>query len=70
MIGNEPDVRWQDNVTPERYAEIYHDIYTFIKERDPGAQVVIGGVAQSTPLRRACVPARGSSSSGRWPLLS
>ncbi len=53
MVGNEPDVIWQDNVTPDRYAEIYHEVYTFIKERDPDAQVAIGGVSQPTPLRRA-----------------
>ncbi len=53
LVGNEPDVRWQDNVTPQRYAEIYHEVYTFIKDRDPQAQVVIGGVTQPTPLRRA-----------------
>ena len=53
LIGNEPDVIWQDNVTPERYAEIYHDVYTFIKDHDPGAEVAIGGVSQPTPLRRA-----------------
>ncbi len=53
MVGNEPDVRWQDNVTPQRYAEIYHEVYSFIKERDPEAKVVIGGVTQPTPLRRA-----------------
>ena len=53
VVGNEPDVQWQDNVTPRRYAEIYHEVYTFIKERDSGAIVVIGGVAQPTPLRRA-----------------
>ncbi len=53
MVGNEPDVIWQDNVTPERYAELYHEIYHFIKERDLEAKLVIGGVAQPTPLRRA-----------------
>ena len=53
LVGNEPDVIWQDNVTPERYAELYHEVYTFIKERDPEAQLVIGGVSQPTPLRRA-----------------
>jgi hypothetical protein len=53
IVGNEPDVKWQDNVTPQRYAEIYHEVYSFIKERDPEARVVIGGVAQPTPLRRA-----------------
>lgn len=53
LIGNEPDVQWQDNVTPDRYAEIYHEVYGFIKERDPAAKVAIGGVSQPTPLRRA-----------------
>ena len=53
LVGNEPDVVWQDNVTPERYAEIYHEVYTFIKEHDPSALVAIGGVSQPTPLRRA-----------------
>jgi hypothetical protein len=45
MVGNEPDVRWQDSVTPQRYAEIYHEVYSFIKERDPEAKLVIGGVS-------------------------
>lgn len=53
LIGNEMDVTWQDNVTPERYAELYHEVYTFIKEIDSTAVVGIGGVSQSTPLRRA-----------------
>jgi hypothetical protein len=53
IVGNEPDIMWQDNVTAEKYAEIYHDVYTFIKEKDPDAKVAIGGVGQPTPLRRA-----------------
>ena len=53
VIGNEPDVIVQDNVTPERYALLYHDLYTYIKARDPAARVAIAGVAQPTPLRRA-----------------
>ena len=53
VVGNEPDIIWQDNVTPDRYAHIYHDVYTFIKERDPTAKVAIGGVGQPTPLRLA-----------------
>lgn len=53
IIGNEPDVVVQDNVTPRRYAELYHTLYTFIKERDPAARVVVGGVSQPTPLRLA-----------------
>jgi hypothetical protein len=53
VVGNEPDVSWQDNVTPVRYALIYHDVYDFIKSRDPDAQIAIAGVAQPTPLRLA-----------------
>jgi hypothetical protein len=53
LIGNEPDNIHQDNVTPQRYAEIYHDLYVYIKERDPAALVAVGGVSQPTPLRRA-----------------
>ncbi|MBI5305258.1 MAG: hypothetical protein HY868_24215 [Chloroflexi bacterium] len=51
MIGNEPDVKWQDNVEPARYARLYHDAYTAIKDADVTAQVAIGGVTQPTPLR-------------------
>ncbi len=53
IVGNEPDVIVQDNVTAERYAEIYHQVYHFIKRRDPGAYLAIAGVAQPTPLRLA-----------------
>ncbi|NJN84144.1 MAG: hypothetical protein HC802_18950 [Caldilineaceae bacterium] len=51
LIGNEPDVRWQDNATPEEYARAYHLAYTTIKEADPTAQVAIAGLSQITPLR-------------------
>lgn len=53
IVGNEPDVIWQDNVTAETYAGIYHDVYSFVKERDPSAQIAIAGVAQPSPLRFA-----------------
>ena len=53
LIGNEPDVIWQDNTTPERYAVIYHELYRLIKSVDPTARIAIGGVAQPTPLRLA-----------------
>ncbi|MEZ4861352.1 MAG: hypothetical protein R3C14_08600 [Caldilineaceae bacterium] len=53
LIGNEPDVRWQDNTTPEAYAIVYHDLYHQIKRADPSAQVAIGGISQVTPLRLA-----------------
>lgn len=53
LIGNEPDVAnfVQDNTMPEKYAEIYHDVYHFIKERDPSAQVGIAGLSMATPGR-------------------
>ncbi len=51
LIGNEPDVKWQDSVTPEAYAGAYHDLYALLKGRDPTCQVAIGGVSQPTPLR-------------------
>jgi hypothetical protein len=51
LIGNEPDVIWQDNVTPARYAEWYHQLYYLLKEADPTSQIAIGGVTQPTPLR-------------------
>lgn len=53
LIGNEPDVIWQDNATAEEYARAYHEIYEFIKERDPSARVGAGGIALPTPLRLA-----------------
>ena len=51
LIGNEPDVEWQDNSTPAEYAQAYHDLYHLLKERDPTCRVAIGGVTQPTPLR-------------------
>jgi len=51
ILGNEPDVEWQDNVLPESYAERYHELYALLKEADPGCRVAVAGVAQSTPLR-------------------
>ncbi|MGQ9600546.1 MAG: virginiamycin B lyase family protein [Anaerolineae bacterium] len=51
LIGNEPDCIWQDNVEPEEYARIYHDLYAFIKSRDQSSQVAAGGIVQPTPLR-------------------
>jgi len=51
LVGNEPDVKWQNNVEPATYARLYHEAYGAIKEADPTAQVAIGGVTQPTPLR-------------------
>lgn len=51
LIGNEPDVRWQDDAPPDEYACYYHQTYQTIKLADPTAQVAIGGISQVTPLR-------------------
>jgi hypothetical protein len=51
IIGNEPDNRWQDNITAEAYAEQYHDLYQDIKMVDPSAKIAIGGVSQPSELR-------------------
>jgi hypothetical protein len=49
LIGNEPDR--QDYVEADRYAELYHEFYTFLKAEDPVSQVGVGGVVQPTPIR-------------------
>lgn len=51
LIGNEPDVIWQDNATPEQYAGVYHDVYATLKQADPTSRIAIGGISQPTPLR-------------------
>jgi len=52
IIGNEPEgVYGQGERTPPEYAQIYHDLYLFIKGVDPQALVAIGGVIEPTPLR-------------------
>jgi hypothetical protein len=52
LIGNEPDrPAIQDDVHPENYARLYHDLYTFLKAQDPTCQVGVGGVVQPTPVR-------------------
>jgi hypothetical protein len=51
IIGNEPDVIWQDKVTPETYARAYHEIYQAIKDVDTTAKVAPAGISQVTPLR-------------------
>ncbi|MBC7227597.1 MAG: hypothetical protein H5T61_10240 [Thermoflexales bacterium] len=61
LVGNEPDRgpnpdsdctnRIQDDTHPEVYAEAYHAVYHFIKQRDPTAQVGIAGLVQVTPGR-------------------
>jgi hypothetical protein len=52
LMGNEPDSVYQgEPILPEVYAIVYHDLYTFIKEQDPAAQIANGGIVQPTPCR-------------------
>ena len=51
IVGNEPDRAGQDGLTPATYARFYHEVYTFLKARDPSSQVGVAGVVQATPLR-------------------
>ena len=51
LIGNEPDMFRQDNVTPIQYVTQYRQAYFAIKGYDPTAQVAAGGIVQPTPLR-------------------
>jgi len=53
IVGNEPDVIWQDNVLPEEYAHLYHDAYVTLKGADPTASVAVGAISEATPLRLA-----------------
>ena len=51
IVGNEPDRVGQDGVCPQQYADAYHDVYHFIKERDPTATCAVGGLVGVTPGR-------------------
>ncbi|MFH1084394.1 MAG: hypothetical protein V1772_01345, partial [Chloroflexota bacterium] len=51
LIGNEPDVVSQDNCLPQEYADRYHDVHTFIRERDTTARIAAAGIVQPTALR-------------------
>ncbi len=51
LIGNEPDVIWQDNATPDQYIQVYHDVYATLKQADPTSRIAIGGVTEPSALR-------------------
>jgi uncharacterized repeat protein (TIGR01451 family) len=51
LLGNEPDRYGQDELVPADYAIFYHELYHFIKARDPQSQIAIAGVVQPTRLR-------------------
>ena len=53
LVGNEMEVDWWsgDRLYPNEFASYYHDVYQYIKQRDPSAQVGIGGMSMATPGR-------------------
>lgn len=52
IIGNEPDrIIYQDELTPEKYAERFFLVATIIKSYDSTALVGFGSVVQPTPIR-------------------
>lgn len=53
VIGNEIERVGQGDTYPEIYAIAYHDVYHYIKQRDPSAKVANAGLVQITPARLA-----------------
>ncbi len=51
ILGNEPDVIWQDNLPPEEFARQFARAYAVIMDADPTARIAVGAVAQVSPLR-------------------
>jgi hypothetical protein len=52
IVGNEVDrFARQDDLMPDMYATAYHDVYHYIKSRDPSARVAVSGLVQVTPGR-------------------
>lgn len=53
LVGNEPDSQTvqQDWVMPCRYAQLYKEIYDYIKGIDESSLVGVGGIVQPTPIR-------------------
>jgi hypothetical protein len=51
LIGNEPECPNQGNLTPQVYAERFHQARTAIRGWDSTARIGIGGVVEPTPLR-------------------
>jgi len=46
LIWNEPDLAGQANITPDRGAQLYHQMEELILGADPTAKLIIGGVSQ------------------------
>lgn len=48
IIGNEPEVTSQDNLTPTQYAQMYRTYYSTVSQLDPSATFAIASVGQVT----------------------
>ena len=57
LLGNEPDLAVQANMTPAEYAEAYRAAYAAIKSADPTARIFAGGISTVSPLRLAWLDA-------------
>ena len=59
IVGNEVDrgpdpgkiESPQNDLQPDNYAQAYHDVYHYIKQYDPDAEVAISGLVEVTPSR-------------------
>ena len=53
IIGNEPDaeVKHQDNITAESYANRFYQMATLIRTTDSSATIAFGAILQPTPVR-------------------
>ena len=51
LLGNEIERQGQGDIFPDMYALAYHDVYHFIKNIDPTAQIAISGLVEVTPMR-------------------
>jgi hypothetical protein len=51
IIGNEPEDRGQEHVTPEVYADRFYQYATMIRNIDSTAKIAFGPIVSPTPLR-------------------
>lgn len=47
QFGNEPNDPNQDNMSPSEFARRYHEFYFGLARVDPGARIVVGGIADA-----------------------
>lgn len=51
IIGNEPDVTEQQNMSPTEYARFFHETLAVVRSISPDYRVAIAGVSKGTPDR-------------------